>query len=80
MDASVLPPCNFITDATVRPSLGQPNSHRPIVCPSVRPSVIVRVTTLTTAAMDKGDVVDLSAKSLHGIEGTFMNQAWEGAQ
>jgi hypothetical protein len=30
--------------------------------------------------MDKGDVVDLSAKSLHGIEGTFMNQAWEGAQ
>jgi hypothetical protein len=29
----------------------------------------------TAATMDKGDVVDLSAESLHGIEGTFMNQA-----
>jgi hypothetical protein len=41
-DASVLPPGNFVTDAIVRPSHGRPNGHRP----SVRPSVIVRVTTL----------------------------------
>jgi hypothetical protein len=35
-DASVLPPGNFITDATVRPSHGRPSGHRPIVRPSVR--------------------------------------------
>jgi hypothetical protein len=39
-DASVLPRGNFITDAKVRPSHGQPSGHRPIVrlsvCPSVR--------------------------------------------
>jgi hypothetical protein len=44
-DASVLSPGNFIIDATVRPSHGRPNSHRP----SVHPSAIVRVTTLTVA-------------------------------
>jgi hypothetical protein len=32
-DASVLPPGNFITDATVRPSHGRPSGHRPIVRP-----------------------------------------------
>jgi hypothetical protein len=42
VDASVLLPGNFIMDATVRPSHGQPNGHRP----SVRPSTIVRLTTL----------------------------------
>jgi hypothetical protein len=41
-DASVLHPGNFITDATVRPSHGRPCGH----CSTVRPSVIVRVTTL----------------------------------
>jgi hypothetical protein len=41
-DGSVLPPGNFKTDATVRPSHGSPCGHRP----TVRPSVIVRVTTL----------------------------------
>jgi hypothetical protein len=45
-DASVLPPCNFITDATVSLSHGRPSGHRPTICPSIRPSVIVRVTTL----------------------------------
>jgi hypothetical protein len=34
-DASVLPPGNFITDATVRPSHGQPSGHRAIVRLSV---------------------------------------------
>jgi hypothetical protein len=34
-DASVLPPSNFITDATVRLSHGRPSGHRPIVRPSV---------------------------------------------
>jgi hypothetical protein len=34
-DASILPPGNFITDATVRPSHGRPNGHRPTVHPSV---------------------------------------------
>jgi hypothetical protein len=42
-DASVLPPGNFITDATMRPSHGRRSGHRPTVRPSVRPSVIVRV-------------------------------------
>jgi hypothetical protein len=41
-DASVLFPCNFITDALVRPSHGRLSGHHP----TVRPSVIVRVTTL----------------------------------
>jgi hypothetical protein len=36
-DARVLPPGNFITDATVRPSHGLSYGHRPIVHPSVRP-------------------------------------------
>jgi hypothetical protein len=44
-DASVLPPGNFITDATVRPSHGRPCDHRP----TIRPSVIVRETTLLPA-------------------------------
>jgi hypothetical protein len=44
-DASVLSPGNFITDATLRPSHRRPNGHRSIV----RPSVIVRVTTLLPA-------------------------------
>jgi hypothetical protein len=35
-------PGNFKKDATVRPSHGRPHGHRPIV----RPSVIVRLTTL----------------------------------
>jgi hypothetical protein len=35
-------PGNFKTDATVRPSHGRPCGHRP----TVRPSIIVRVTTL----------------------------------
>jgi hypothetical protein len=38
-DAAVLPPGNFKKDATVRPSHGRPRGHRPIVRPSVRPSV-----------------------------------------
>jgi hypothetical protein len=41
-DASVLSPGNFITDATVRLSHGRPSAHRPIVCPSVRPSIRYR--------------------------------------
>jgi hypothetical protein len=41
-NASVLPPGNFVADATVRPSHGRPSGHRP----TVRPSAIVRVTTL----------------------------------
>jgi hypothetical protein len=41
-DASVLSPDNFIMDTRVRLSYGRPSSHHPIV----RPSVIVRVTTL----------------------------------
>jgi hypothetical protein len=36
VDASVLPPGNFITEATVRPSHGRPSGHRPVVRPSVR--------------------------------------------
>jgi hypothetical protein len=36
VDASVLPPGNFIMDATVRPSHGRPSGHRPSVRPSVR--------------------------------------------
>jgi hypothetical protein len=43
-NASLFTPCNFITDATVHPSHGRPSGHRP----SVRPSVIVCVTTLVT--------------------------------
>jgi hypothetical protein len=35
-DASVLLLGNFITDATVRPSHGRLNGHRPTVRPSVR--------------------------------------------
>jgi hypothetical protein len=35
-DASVLPPGNFITDATVRSGHGRPGGHCPIVRPSVR--------------------------------------------
>jgi hypothetical protein len=42
-DASVLPPSNFITDATVRPSHGRPCGHRPIVRPSVCPSIRYRL-------------------------------------
>jgi hypothetical protein len=38
-------PGNFITDATVRPSHGPPSGHRP----TVRPSAIVRLTTLVNA-------------------------------
>jgi hypothetical protein len=45
-DASVLPLGNFITDATVRTSHRRPSGHRP----SVRPSVIVCVTTLGTSS------------------------------
>jgi hypothetical protein len=41
-DASVFPPCNFITDATVHPSHGWLSGHRL----TVRPSVIVCMTTL----------------------------------
>jgi hypothetical protein len=44
VDASVLSLGNFITDA-MHPSHGRPSGHRP----SVRPSVIVRVTTLVQA-------------------------------
>jgi hypothetical protein len=54
-DASVLPPGNFITDATVRPSHGRPSGHRPTVCPSA----IARVTTLAAA---------LSVNSLLALE------------
>jgi hypothetical protein len=35
-DTSVLPPGNFIMDATVRPSHGRPNGHHPIIRPFVR--------------------------------------------
>jgi hypothetical protein len=38
-DAGILPPGNFKKDATVRLSHGRPRGHRPIVRPSVRPSV-----------------------------------------
>jgi hypothetical protein len=41
-DASNLPPGKFKKDATVRQSHGRPRGHRM----TVRPSVIVRVTTL----------------------------------
>jgi hypothetical protein len=40
---------NFITDAIVRPGYGQPSGHHLTVRPSVRPSSIVRVTTLSYA-------------------------------
>jgi hypothetical protein len=33
-----LPPGNFLTDATVRPSHGRPSGH----CPIFRPSIIIR--------------------------------------
>jgi hypothetical protein len=36
VDASVLPPSNFITDATVRLSHKRPSGH----CPTIRPSVL----------------------------------------
>jgi hypothetical protein len=52
-EKSVLFPCNFITDATVRPSHDWPSGHRLIV----RPSVIVRVTTLPDRAQF-GELVD----------------------
>jgi hypothetical protein len=45
-DASVLPSGNFITDATVRLSHRRLSGHRLTVHLSVRPSSIVRVTTL----------------------------------
>jgi hypothetical protein len=51
-DASVLSPCNFITEATVRPSHGRPSGHRPIV----RPSIIVRMTTLPETHTDEREV------------------------
>jgi hypothetical protein len=38
-DVSVLPPGNFVMDATVRPSHARLSGHRPSVCPSIRPSV-----------------------------------------
>jgi hypothetical protein len=41
-----LTPDNCITDATMRPSHGRPSGCRSSVCPSVRPSAIVRMTTL----------------------------------
>jgi hypothetical protein len=47
-DVSLFTPGNFITDATVRPSHGRPGGHRPSIHPSVRPSVIVRVTTVAS--------------------------------
>jgi hypothetical protein len=40
-------PGNFIMDATMRPSHGRPSSHRLTICPSVCPSAIVHVTTLS---------------------------------
>jgi hypothetical protein len=49
-DASVLPPCNFITDAIMRLSHGRPSGHRP----TIRPSVIVCVTTLPVLAVGLG--------------------------
>jgi hypothetical protein len=45
-DASRFIPGYFITDATVRPSHGRPNGHRPSVRLSVRLSAIVRVRTV----------------------------------
>jgi hypothetical protein len=44
-NASVLPLCNIITDAVVHPSHGRPSGHRP----TVRPSAIVRLSTLLTS-------------------------------
>jgi hypothetical protein len=41
-DAHILSPCNFIMDATMCLSHGQPSGHRSIV----HPSVIVHVTTM----------------------------------
>jgi hypothetical protein len=38
-DAPCFTPGNLKKDATVRPSHGRPRGHRPIVRPSVRPSV-----------------------------------------
>jgi hypothetical protein len=35
VDTSVLPPGNFVTDATMHPSHGRPSSHRLTVRPSV---------------------------------------------
>jgi hypothetical protein len=49
-DASVLFSCNFITDATVRPSHGRPSGHRP----TVRSSAILRVTTLVQGGLASG--------------------------
>jgi hypothetical protein len=48
-DISVLTPGNFITDAIVRPSHRQSSGHRP----SIRPSSIVRVTTLPGRSMTR---------------------------
>jgi hypothetical protein len=45
-DAPCFTPGNFKKDATVRPSLGRPRNHRPIVCLSVCPSENVRMTTM----------------------------------
>jgi hypothetical protein len=56
-DASVLPPCNFIMDATVRLSHGRPSGHRP----TVRPSVIVRVTTLLILSLRMPSIRNLGA-------------------
>jgi hypothetical protein len=39
VDASCFTPGNFKKDATVRLSHGRPRGHRPIVRPSVRPSI-----------------------------------------
>jgi hypothetical protein len=67
-DASVLFPDNFITDPTVRPSLGRLSGHRP----TVRSSVIVRVTTLlqTMAAQhtQRNAVLILNHKMCVGIQ------------
>jgi hypothetical protein len=57
-DVPIYPRGNFITDATVRPSHGQPSGHRP----TVRPSSIVRVTTLV--AMNCSFSRDISSFSL----------------
>jgi hypothetical protein len=47
VDVSVLPPGNFITDATMRLSHGRPSVHRLIVRACVR---LVRVTTLVNSS------------------------------